>query len=345
MSEIDTMKEIMNQTTVNELLPLGFGNPESSISRVKQLNTGELTPELEDAAAEIIMAQTCLVEVTERDDGCIDGRAAVRVSYIDKNGERQEASVNMDDAHERAKVAGGGYLTSLAMQLALHPPAEGIERVLSYVVRALADKGMFCGFHTGDHQKDDTTDCGANDKFETILTTALTFHQPIADVTGALVSVAGASYDADLQQKIYENWSIAADAPHVFEASTGQSRSDTIFAAIADIQHVENTERPVAVSKHLEKDHKEDFIIINFVTGKTFSQAELRRLLKEQFPDVEDPKLPQAFVVDAWRIAELAEALSHTPDENQLMLQAGVSYQLATAATLTDGSLRVFVIK
>ena len=70
--------------------------------------------------------------------------------------------------------------------------------------------------------------------------------------------------------------------------------------------------------------------------------------MRERFPDSEDSELPQVFVVDVPRIVELAQAVSlNKPVENAfaIALQAGVSYQLATAATLTDGSLRVFINK
>ncbi|HXH04853.1 MAG TPA: hypothetical protein VNI82_00290 [Candidatus Nitrosotenuis sp.] len=344
MSETDTMKEIYKKPSVLEIPALGYGNVESKISREKQLESGELTLETERAASEIILSGECNVPVNDTDDGCIDGRTAVSVEYVDTMGALREALVAIEDKHERAKIAGGGYMTSLAMQLALHPPAEGIDNVLSGVVVALAEKGIYCGLHSGDHRSESTTDCGANDKFETILASGVRFSQEISSTTNALLDIVAVTFDETLQDKINDNWSMTADASHVFASSTGESRARTIFDTLGKIQNATNADRPLGVSKHLEKDHKEDFVIINYRRGETFSQATLRNLLRQRFPELEEHKLPQAFVVDVWRIVELADAQSNNDDERQLMIQAGISYQLATSATLTDGSQRVFIV-
>jgi hypothetical protein len=72
------------------------------------------------------------------------------------------------------------------------------------------------------------------------------------------------------------------------------------------------------------------------------SQVKFAHTLSEEFPERASENLAQAFVVDAWRIVELAEA-SVEKDEVEEAIYAGVMYQVATAATLTDGSLRTFI--
>lgn len=135
------------------------------------------------------------------------------------------------------------------------------------------------------------------------------------------------------------------------------------MGVLRDMQQTlaKHDKKPLAVIKHLRGDHKEDFIVINYVAGKTFSQAVMRRELKTSFPDMPDHMLPQVFVVDVPRIIQLAGVIAEKniaalrdsrPDvENPfefataVALQAGISYQLATACTLTDGSLRTFTIQ
>ena len=53
------------------------------------------------------------------------------------------------------------------------------------------------------------------------------------------------------------------------------------------------------------------------------------------------------FVVDLPRIVALAHAMAddrEDPAAFQLALEAGLAFQVATAATLTDGTLRTFVV-
>lgn len=100
-------------------------------------------------------------------------------------------------------------------------------------------------------------------------------------------------------------------------------------------------EKPLAVTKRLDGDHNEDYIIVNYVEGTTFSQGAFADTLRESFPDKDDKNLAQAFVVDAWRVVELAKA-SVPEDEFETAMYAGVAYQVATAATLTDGTLKMF---
>ena len=357
------MKERATHTEVREITPLGYGNPEASISYVKQKESGELPDELEHAAVEIITSGECMVDITETDDGCIDGRTVIRVTYVDLTGEVREVQAMSDDVHERYKVAGGGYMTSLAMEFAFHPPLVGVDVLLKEVAATLAEHELFCGMHSGDRQAPElgSTDCGANDKVLPIFGTSVTYKREIADSTSALLSIAGALYSDTAQQYTQSNWNAVTASPDAFESSTGRSRYETVMEVLraAQTSIAKEAQKPLAVIKHLQGDHKEDFIIINYVPGRTFSQAQLRRRLKEKYPDAPDEQIPQAFVVDVPRIIELAEivakrntkllAQSYEGDDIEshafsIALQAGISYQLATAATLTDGSLRTFIV-
>lgn len=80
-----------------------------------------------------------MVEITESDDGCIDGRPAVNLIMpsTDTVGNFEETAIENPYEHIRAKVAGGGYLTSLAMKLALDPHITHINEDLKGVAEHL----------------------------------------------------------------------------------------------------------------------------------------------------------------------------------------------------------------
>ena len=332
-------------TTVLEIDPLNYGNPDAKISYKKQIDSGELSPEVAERAAEIIRSGECLVDITEKDDGCIDGRTAEEVMYLNEEGELVISAVTPDDTHERPKIAGGGYMTSLAMYRSLYGSSSHVDSDLAKTTSILAGKNIYCGAHTGSHSQDDTTDCGANDKVETILQNGIGFRENIGKSVAALLEVAGVKYEDAVFGRVTSGWSTTLENAEYFSGSTGASRLDVINTSVQQAQIESGNDKPLAVTKHLGGDHKEDFIILNYVKGKTFSQAKFREKLSEAFPDIEDINLAQAFVVDVARIIELANAMGETDEEKEIALYAGIAYQLATAATLTDGSLRNFIIK
>lgn len=347
MSESETMTpEILHAVKVVELAPLGYGNPDAKIRyKEEQGETDELAEQLKEAGAEILRSGECLVEVTESDDGCIDGREAVIVLYTDHEGTARKKEIDSSYAREREKVAGGGYITGMAMKLAIRPPRANINESLRATVIAFAEKDVYCGAHSGAHQVSGATDCGANDKLEPIFENGLLHGENIAVTTQGLVEFAGVDYSSEAQSKVREGWAHALQIPRFFKGSTGESRLNTILDTVGVIHEVLGSEEPVAVSKHLAGKHNEKFIFVNYVEGKTLSQAIFRQKLQELFPDVPKEMLPQVFVVDVPRIGKLTNALTDNADERQVALQSGVAYQLATAATLTDGSLRVFAAK
>lgn len=341
---INTEYEKNPTMLIQEIKPLGYGNPDASISYAKQIESGELRPEVARKAVELIMSGECLVDVTEQDDGCIDGRTAAEVMFVNDEGEIETRPI-MDDAHERQKVAGGGYLTALAMYRALQGSSEHIDKDLARTVKHLSEQGVFCGAHTGAHGSDEKTDCGANDRVAEIFENGDHYQKQISADVAALLGVAGLDYDATVMQRVVSGWSMTLSEAEYFEGSTGTSRLDAIMGSIQALTAAQKPTRPLAVLKHLTGDHNEDFIYINYIEGKTFSQAKFREKLAEVFPDLRSSELAQIFVVDVPRIVTLAQAMGSNEEEREIALYAGVAYQLATAATLTDGTLRNFVGK
>lgn len=335
--EQETMEEMKKPRIVNQLPPLGFGNPDSSISHKKQLENGELSPEVDAALRVAILSGEAVVEVHNRDDGCIDGRPTEKL-YDTTSGQKLDAPVDNSN-HERAKVAGGGYITAQAMRLGAGVIGATIDNDLLNIGADLAQKEIYCGAHSGSHQHGDGTDCGANDKFPLILENALLFKDGVQAKTKELLEIAGVQFDETVYTQVLTNWQAALDKDGYFEGSTGASRLKNILAT----QDAARTpgEKPVAVTKHLRGDHNEDAIIVNYVQGTTMSQGTLKEILSEKFPENDDAHLAQVFVVDAWRIVELAQ---NAVDKEDFLraLYAGVAYQVATAATLTDGSLPMY---
>jgi hypothetical protein len=336
--------------TISEISPLGYGTPEATISYNKKVENGQFGPEIIDRTIELIESGELIKPVEGDDDGCVDGRLARKTGVIlSSDGQIEEQSFNGGN-YMRAKVAGGGYITTLAMYLGM---ANGDERVngdLRYVVSMLSSGGVCCGIHTGQHgHGEGATDCGANDNLRLILQEAGSFREDIKASVEALLAPADIKFNGVTLDRTIDGWSgKAAEGSDYFEGSTGKSRFQVVKEVItAKSQVVSSLEELKVISKELVGDHNEGFVILNYREGETFSQTALDKQLKQEFPGVDDSKLPKAFVVDVWRIKELAKALSNANEfiEFDAALSAGIAFQLATVATITDGSLRTFVIK
>lgn len=344
MTEHEVSLEIGEKPVkVQEISPLGYGTPEAKISRTKQLENGELTLEVEAKAVELIISGDLMVAAHEHDDGCIDGRCAAEVTYFNGGGEEQTAEADNSN-HERQKVAGGGYVTGSAMTLATGGRQSTANQQIAYTGELLSAKNIYCGVHTGPHESEEGTDCGANDKMPLILSNALEHAENIGENIEAMCGVAGLEYKPAVFKEVLDAWGETLNTDGFFDGSTGRSRLEEIKGVIKRAQEETGEKRPLAVSKRLRDDHKEDFIIVNFVEGKTFSQGAFAAELEEAFPDNDPKNLAQAFALDVPRLVKLAQALSTDDESFEKALYAGIAYQFATAATLTDGTLRTFIV-
>jgi len=81
-------------------------------------------------------------------------------------------------------------------------------------------------------------------------------------------------------------------------------------------------------------DHKELIVSVNTIPGTTVS----RGLIKKEFGEGYE-----LFVLDAWALPNAAEAVATTgsPEEVDLLTQASVAFNIATASTLGHGSLAI----
>jgi len=325
-----------------EIPAIGYGNAESSISYVKQLESGELSPQVDARASELITSGELLVTVDDLDDGCIDGRPTESLLlYVTEAGEFYEQPADNSN-HERAKVAGGGYVTATAMRLGSGYKGDTIDGDILETGLVLTAKEVYCGAHTGEHKHEDGTDCGANDRMLEIFNNAMRYEENIAGTTKALIETAGLEFNEATFAKVMKNWQAVIEDDPYFEGSTGASRLRAAQAIIQTAHAETEADKPLSVIKHLAGSHKEDYLVVNYAKGKTMSQVKFANTLSEEFPELASENLAQAFVVDAWRIVELAEA-SVKKEDVEAAIYAGVMYQVATAATLTDGSLRTFI--
>ncbi len=186
----------------------------------------------------------------------------------------------------------------------------------------LAEVGVFCGAHTGPHtHAEGATDCGANDKMELILTNALNVQAEDAEgkliengpylilaATKKLIETAGLTFNEEVFNKVIGNWRAVLSDTDYFGTSSGKARLDAIMDVQEKAQIEHGGPKPLAVTKNLRGNHKEDYVVVNFINKTTFSQTVFEKELLENFKesDEDNPSLAQAFVVDAWRIVELA---------------------------------------
>lgn len=344
----------MSTYTVTEIAPLGYGNPEAKISYAKKIENGEFTPEVVEKGAEFIQDGLCMVDVTEPDDGCIDGRLTTHVLVPTGTDtfDFDDIETHGVTSHNRYKVAGGGYITSLVMKLALDPEVETIDEDLEGVAHHLTRLGIYCGTHSGDHtQNPGSIDCGANDKFEEILRTGHKFKDNIKYTIQTVLSQfdLGVKFDEAVADRAEAGLAGTFSHKGYFSGSNGRNRFEIIMHNIAEAQKAIGSERAVSVSKHLGGNHNEAFIVLNTVAGKTFSQAKLQERMSQFFPNRNPVTMAQTFIVDIPRIVELAKAMAKGRDNEddafKVALYAGIAFQFATAAELTDGTLRRFVVQ
>ena len=342
----------MTTYEVVEISPLGYGDADAKISLKKKQENGDLYQPAIERGAEVIRNGESMASITDIDDGCIDGRKALMLLFpsLNVDGDFKEIDITDPYEHKRAKVAGGGYMTSLVMKLALDPHITNIDEDLEGVAEHLTHLGIYCGTHTATHAGEGAVGCGANDGVATILTQQDKLKEDINKSIKDVLPLCRAGVEYSKEIETMTNAGVERTLGHdgYFNSSNGQSRFDVIMNSIAKTQQKVGGDKPVSVSRHLDGEHNEAFIVINTVEDKTFSQAAFMNKLKKEFPDVPEDKLPQAFVVDLPRVVLLARAMAkgrpNKEEAFQIALYAGLGFQFAAAATLTDGSLRNFVV-
>jgi len=323
---------------------LGYGKSEK-ISYEKQ-KSKELFELMSAKAMEIIKSGIAMKKITEKDDGCFDGRPTKGLVIRAQEGKKEIRPIDKPN-HERPMVAGAGYTTTVPIRIATGERGETVEGDYQETAAVLADEGVVCGAHTAEAHEDGDCGCGALTKQKEIMRNATqTYKQEIKGGVAALMAEAGAEFNETVYEVSLDRWDEALDDEVYFSGSTGTSRSETILASQDAINETIGEGELLGVTKELAGSHNEWFLTVNFKEDYTFSQETFRALMMHHFPGVDIAELPQVFPLDAHRLVTLAKAATAKQPENFTQgLQAGIAYQLGTAAELTDGSLPVFIIK
>lgn len=330
----------------SSLKPLG--NPDAGISVDKKLADGSLTEQELTTAHEVISNPECFVPVTERDCGCIDGRVAHRVIYYDADGQltEREKDATTITHHNRAKVAGGGYCTVMMAKIGAFGAGESFDEDLRTVGVDLTDADIVCGAHTGDHAQEGTSDCGALDKKMSIMERAVANQDTLCANLEAAMNLAGLQYDDDAARRVLANWKATYENSDYARSDNPARHMDVIRGEIIPYaqEKVGNDDRhPVSVIKKLKGDHNEVGVALNLVPETTLSQRIYAKQMREKLDVAKDQPIPDMFCVDLWRVVELASVYENTPEYSDV-LHGALAYQLATAAQLTDGTLRVYAV-
>lgn len=177
----------------------------------------------------------------------------------------------------------------------------------------------------------------------------LVLKDPINDTISSIYNIANIKYDSVIVNKADEGLKITLGHETYFNNSNGLSRFEVIMQKISEVHSEQKIDdmRPLSVCKNLAGKHQELFIYVNLAEGFTFSQAEFTRKIKQKHPSLIDDQIPGAFVIDVPRISQLAKAMAKGRDDDeeayQIAFHAGLSFQLAIAAELTDGTLENYL--
>ena len=361
---------------VTELIvPDGLGFGEGNISKQKQLDNGETTHEMYEVAHDIIASGECMEPIPTKvdDDGCGDGRPTAQIYQLTPDNEIREFQRSL----LRPKLFGAGAIMMREMVRAVHGVVAAGDSAIADLKHGLAIlrqenrernlqglKHIKTGAHTGAHMHGDNCDCGAIAKSAQIIANGRKYNDQIDVYARALL---GNHYDEAIASEV---------------AQINEERNAEYMGAETSMDVIDEIKQEGAIIKHLEGDHKEDFVVINHQRGFTFNQAKFTQLLRERMVDAEihngrfsaddleaiqayaDSIDMQVFSVDAWRMEDYAHVVADHMTRNDAKdrgnirerqttpayieafkkaLYAGMRYTLATAATLTDGTLPVYL--
>lgn len=291
----------------------GLGYGEGPVSTTERT---DVTPDLVASMEAVISSEKILVDVDRDkngepidDDGCGDGRG---VKEIWEGFKRRFKSLN------RAKVFGAGVAMSAADEIGSgRATGSSLNDTFLGAIGKLKAAGLNFGGHTDDHAHGTNCGCGAIDKAPQTVANVIKYEDKIRGSISAL----GA--DATGLDEIFGNYKAFHEASPEYDDFSG-------------VEIMEAIRGEGKVTKRLEGPHKEWFIVLNTIPGKTINQDAIR--------EASEGKL-QVFGVDVWRLQEIAEKLH--PEDPEAQHEAFLSklvYTLSVAATLTKGDLPVYVV-
>lgn len=308
--------EIMPEIKVERIVDgLGFG--EGSISAESQ----ESKPGNEDLAEKTdkaIHSQQILIPIDVDkdgkiidDDGCGDGRSVSGRAGAIFQGDR-----SFKRSLYRPKVFGGGATMAVAAHIGEGGAKGPLGELFTSKIDDLNDRGINFGAHIDNHAQGENCGCGAIDKSPQILKATKKYRSEIT------ASIEKLGVDKTGLDDVLDEFGGYADSIED-QPYSGKQVMETI---------VKNDK----VVKELDAGHLETRILLNTVEGYTVNQAHVRQETDDQ---------AQAFVVDVWRLKDLAAKLNPDSETKQLRdFQSMLVYTLGTAAVLTKGDIPVELI-
>lgn len=304
MGDIDMIKE---KYAVSLVAPDGLGFGEGSIS------AEAVEGSIKAIVAEAITADTdqIIVDVEAGDDGCGDGRD---VAHVYDNTRSYERSLH------RSKVFGGSAVMASSALIGLGE-AQGDDKlndVFKSGIGLLMERGIDFGAHTDNHAHGENCGCGAIDKAPEILKNIAVYREEITSVINVLT---GGDYNKEHLDEVMDAF-VQYGAKIDPEDYSGKQVKDEIVGK-------------GKIIKELDGGHKEIFIIINTIYGKTVDQSHIRELTKDS---------AQVFAVDLWRVEDIARQSFDGAEAQSKAKMSMLAYTLGTAGTLTTGDLPVYTI-
>lgn len=313
MGEITTMPDEAATPSPNVMTLAGL-RPVGSIGPNKLIENTIATAEDVDFVCDTVLHNDRVWKATRTDDigDCYDGR------------EPEDENVVAD----LPKAAGG--TETIVVGLALIGERQSNETCSQQTTRVATDlvrNGRAVGGHTAEvHGHGEGADmncgCGACDKLRQGLE-----YMTVAENAHALQETArklGVQVDDAMTARIVAN---AAELLATGYADGGRNIVNAIKSAGGE-----------SCAPKLGGEHLEAVVVINRVFGETLDRTALRQVMEESGrPNV------QAFGLDMWAIREAARNFASSPDKVEEFVAAMVFHNLAIAAELCDGSLRVVV--
>lgn len=313
----------LKDITITPIAPEGLGFGEGAISYKDRAEQDVPVEELKKVEAIITEPAKILVDIDQEDgdyiddDGCGDGRGATESDgakvYIKQGDNFYKKSLN------RAKVFGGAPAMAAAAMIALdaHKPEEVTELFVA-AMDELDEHDIDYGAHTDEHAGEANSGCGAIDNAPLIIDNVAKFQEQIKATIKKIIP------DVDLMT-----------LDEVIDAfvSYAENKQSDGYRGQAVMDEIDAREK---VIKRLVKDHNEMYVILNEVEHQTVNQFTVRDASHE---------VVQTFAVDLWRLADINARLYVDEVESQdVAFTSQLVYTLATAATLTDGTLPVYKI-
>ena len=241
--------------------------------------------------------------------GCIDGRIAEEL------------------IEPRYKVAGGSLMHTTAALIGCGHIEPDYRNQISLAANFMKENNIEFGGHIDDNADQSRTGCGAVDNFPNIISNSQKYRSQIElsiqDIIEAIDSP-DVKYNQSIMDEVMDNYLRAFQA-------IGFSEYNGNFA-----KNVSEQSGAVIPSLNKSSSHKERAIVINLVGGITFNQRKVDEITAGYY---------QAFSYDMPAVMKIAERIGQGSDDVASKAFYGeLVYTLASSATLTNGSQKVFLV-